>query len=94
MNSNVQCLLCPFKCRLQPNERGICQVRINLNGKLISLVYGKPATKHIDSIEKKPIFHMLPGSQSYSIATYGCNLGCKFCQNWELSQTKPEGWSK
>jgi len=88
--SKVQCLLCPFKCKLSENERGICQVRMNLDGELVSLVYGKPATYHIDPIEKKPIFHMYPGSRAFSIATFGCNLGCKFCQNWQLSQSAPE----
>lgn len=90
MKNKVQCLLCPFKCVLKPGERGICQVRVNMNGKLISLVYGKPATMHIDPIEKKPVFHLMPGSTAFSIATFGCNLGCKFCQNWQLSQTRPE----
>ncbi len=90
MAGKVQCFLCPFKCVLKPDERGICQVRMNINGKLISLVYGKPAVMNIDPIEKKPIFHLFPGSQAFSVATFGCNLGCKFCQNWQLSQTKPE----
>lgn len=90
MNNKVQCLLCPFKCTMKPGERGICQVRMNLDGKLISLVYGRPATVHVDPIEKKPIFHLYPGSRAFSIATFGCNLGCKFCQNWQLSQSKPE----
>ncbi|MBN1898146.1 MAG: AmmeMemoRadiSam system radical SAM enzyme [Spirochaetes bacterium] len=90
MASTVQCLLCPFQCILKENQRGICQVRINLKGKLVSLVYGKPATVHVDPIEKKPIFHMLPGSKSFSVATFGCNLGCKYCQNWQLSQSKPD----
>lgn len=88
---SVQCLLCPFKCILKPNQRGVCQVRVNLNGKLISLVYGKAASINIDPIEKKPIFHMYPGSDIFSIATFGCNLGCRFCQNWQLSQQKPDG---
>lgn len=90
MNTKVQCLLCPFKCVLNVNERGVCQVRVNKNGKLISLVYARPATMHIDPIEKKPMFHFYPGTKAFSIATAGCNLGCKFCQNWQLSQAKPE----
>ncbi len=90
MGKKVQCLLCPFKCVLDEGERGVCRVRANIDGKLVSLVYGKPAAVHIDPIEKKPIFHMLPGSKAFSIATFGCNLGCKFCQNWQLSQSNPE----
>ncbi len=90
MSNQVQCLLCPFKCTLKPGERGVCQVRMNMDGKLISLVYARPATMHVDPIEKKPLFHLYPGSGAFSLATFGCNLGCKFCQNWQLSQTKPE----
>ncbi len=90
MSKKVQCLLCPFKCILDEGERGVCYVRVNIGGKLISLVYGKPAAVHVDPIEKKPIYHMYPGSGAFSIATFGCNLGCKFCQNWQLSQGKPE----
>jgi pyruvate formate lyase activating enzyme len=75
---------------LGPNERGNCRVRVNLDGRLITLVYGKPCSVHIDPIEKKPMFHFLPGTQILSIATAGCNLHCKFCQNWEISQANPE----
>ncbi len=71
-------------------QRGDCRVRINIGGKLTTLVYGKPCAVHVDPIEKKPVFHMLPGSQSFSIATAGCNLHCKFCQNWGISQREPE----
>lgn len=70
--------------------RGDCRARINLNGKLHTLTYGDPCAVHIDPIEKKPIFHMLPGSTSFSIATAGCNLHCKYCQNWSISQVPPE----
>ncbi len=86
----VQCLLCPAECLLADYQVGICRVRINRDGKLYSLVYGKPCAVHVDPIEKKPIFHMLPGTRSFSIATAGCNLTCQFCQNWEISQTNPE----
>lgn len=86
----VQCLLCPAECLLADYQVGICRVRINRDGKLFSLVYGKPCAVHVDPIEKKPIFHMLPGTGSFSIATAGCNLTCQFCQNWEISQTNPE----
>ena len=70
--------------------RGDCRVRINLGGKLQTLVYGNPCAVHIDPIEKKPMFHMLPGTTAFSIATAGCNLQCKFCQNWSISQVPPE----
>lgn len=90
MSESVQCQLCPRRCRLQEGMRGDCRVRMNIGGKLHTLVYGNPCAVHIDPIEKKPIFHMLPGSTSFSIATAGCNLHCKFCQNWEISQSPPE----
>jgi len=86
----VQCKLCPRFCVINERERGNCGVRENQNGKLVSLVYGKPCAANVDPLTKKPIFHMLPGSNSYSIGTAGCNLACKYCQNWEISQTKPE----
>lgn len=86
----VECLLCKRKCRLMEGQRGDCRARINLDGKLQTLVYGKPCSVHIDPIEKKPLFHVLPQSSSFSIATAGCNLHCKFCQNWQISQRTPE----
>lgn len=86
----VKCLLDPLECELAEFERGICRVKANIGGELKSLVYGKIASAHVDPIEKKPLFHVLPGSRSFSIATAGCNLGCVFCQNWELSQSNPE----
>jgi pyruvate formate lyase activating enzyme len=86
----VECLLCEKRCRLRQGERGDCRVRLNIDGKLQTLVYGKPCAVHVDPIEKKPIFHMLPGSGAFSIATAGCNLHCKYCQNWEISQREPE----
>jgi pyruvate formate lyase activating enzyme len=86
----VQCQLCPNRCTLPNLARGLCGVRINLEGKLYSLVYGKPVAIHVDPIEKKPLSHFLPGTTAFSIATAGCNLGCAFCQNWQISQAKPE----
>lgn len=86
----VQCSLCPRNCSLIEGQRSFCRVREVEKGKLYSLVYGIPCSIHIDPIEKKPIFHMLPGTTSFSIATTGCNLRCKFCQNWSISQAKPE----
>ncbi len=86
----VQCGLCPNRCTLGNLSRGLCGDRINLEGKLYSLVYGKPIAIHIDPIEKKPLSHFLPGTTAFSISTAGCNLGCVFCQNWQISQVKPE----
>ncbi len=86
----VQCQLCPRYCRLKENQRGDCLARINKNGKMHTLVYGNPCSVHIDPVEKKPLFHVLPESNAFSIATAGCNLHCKYCQNWQISQSKPE----
>ena len=86
----VQCELCPRGCVLDEGQRGNCRVRANKDGKVITLVYGKPCAVHVDPIEKKPLFHFLPGSSAFSIATAGCNLHCKFCQNWDISQANPE----
>ena len=85
-NKNVTCFLCPHNCQIKPGKRGQCNVRENINGKLYSLVYGKIIAEHIDPIEKKPIYHALSGSSSYSIGTVGCNLSCRNCQNWQISQ--------
>jgi pyruvate formate lyase activating enzyme len=87
----VRCRLCAHGCLIPPEGRGICQVRQNREGTLYSLVYGKPISGNPDPIEKKPLFHFLPGSRSYSIATIGCNFQCGFCQNWDISQYLREG---
>lgn len=89
-NKKVQCQLCPRTCLLSEGEKGFCRVRINKEGKLFSLVYGKPCSLALDPIEKKPFYHFLPGSFSLSLATVGCNLKCKYCQNWRLSQSNLE----
>jgi pyruvate formate lyase activating enzyme len=89
----VKCLLCTHNCVLRNGERGKCRARINSNGELRSLVYGRPVATHVDPIEKKPFYHFLPGSQAFSFATSGCPLRCKFCQNWEISQSKPEDFN-
>jgi len=86
----VMCLLCPHKCILREGQRSLCKVREPKGGKLYSLVYELPCSVHVDPIEKKPIYHMFPASKSFSIATAGCNLRCKFCQNWQISQEYPE----
>jgi len=82
----VQCSLCSHRCLITPGKRGICGVRENQDGVLYSLVYDKVIARNIDPIEKKPLFHFLPGSTSYSIATPGCNFRCKHCQNADISQ--------
>ena len=85
----IQCNLCPNLCVLSPGQYGLCKARKNIQGKLYSLVYGQIATSHVDPIEKKPFFHVLPGKAAFSIATTGCNIQCLFCQNWEISQIFP-----
>lgn len=87
--NRVHCLLCPNSCRLPEGGIGMCRVRKNVGGKLFSLSYGQIATAHVDPIEKKPFYHVLPGAQAYSLATPGCNMRCLFCQNWEISQAFP-----
>ncbi|MCP4688625.1 MAG: AmmeMemoRadiSam system radical SAM enzyme, partial [Desulfobacterales bacterium] len=82
----VRCNVCNHRCIVKDGKRGICGVRENSSGKLESLVYGKLIATHVDPIEKKPLFHLMPGSLSYSIATVGCNLKCLFCQNADISQ--------
>lgn len=88
----VKCLLCAQQCVLLPNETGKCRSRRNVGGELRSLVYGRPISIHIDPIEKKPFYHFLPGSAAFSLATSGCPLRCKFCQNWQISQASPEDY--
>ena len=87
-DSQVKCHLCHHRCRILPSYRGICGVRENRDGVLYSLVYGLVIAENIDPIEKKPLFHVLPGTKSYSIATVGCNFRCTFCQNHEISQVR------
>ena len=86
----IECGLCPRKCKLGDKERGYCGVRENDAGTYYTLVYGKACARNIDPIEKKPFFHVLPGTKALSFATAGCNVNCKFCQNWEISQVRPE----
>jgi pyruvate formate lyase activating enzyme len=86
----VQCKLCPRECLVAPGDRGYCRVRENRGGTYYSLVHSRVVAAHIDPVEKKPFFHFLPGSLAFSVATAGCNVNCKFCQNWEISQARPE----
>ncbi len=83
----VRCGLCRFRCLIGDGGRGICAVRENRGGTLYSLVYGKAVAEHVDPIEKKPLYHFLPGSTSYSVATVGCNFRCLHCQNYSISQS-------
>jgi pyruvate formate lyase activating enzyme len=85
-DEKVRCLLCNHKCLIKSGAKGICRVRENRSGTLMSLVYGQVIARHTDPIEKKPLFHFLPGTRSYSIATVGCNFTCLFCQNADISQ--------
>ena len=86
----VECQVCPRKCRVGDVERGYCGARENRRGIYYSLGYALPCAVHVDPIEKKPFFHYLPGTKSFSLGTAGCNMDCKFCQNWEMSQARPE----
>lgn len=86
----IECTLCPRFCKLGDKERGYCGVRENIGGNYYTLVYGKACAINVDPIEKKPFFHFLPKTNALSIATAGCNVNCKFCQNWEISQARPE----
>ena len=85
----VQCQKCPHECTLAPGDVGLCRNRVNVDGTVYSIAYGNPCAVHVDPIEKKPLFHFLPSSHSFSIAVAGCNLRCLNCQNWEISQASP-----
>lgn len=91
LDGKVRCSLCNHMCTIVQDRTGICGVRENREGRLYTLVYGKAFSYNVDPIEKKPLFHFLPGSYSFSFATVGCNFSCLHCQNWEISQfTKEE----
>lgn len=87
-SKKVQCFLCSHYCTIEQEMFGFCGVRKNINGSLYTYSYGNLVASNVDPIEKKPLYHVLPGSKSYSIATYGCNFRCGFCQNWQISQKK------
>lgn len=87
-NSKLLCTLCPRYCEIGPGQAGFCYIRQNINGKLYSIGYGRPTGFAIDPIEKKPLNHFYPGTKILSFGTAGCNLGCKFCQNWTTSKAK------
>lgn len=86
----VMCLTCPNACVLSPGDRSACRSRVNLDGTLYSLSYGNPCAANVDPMEKKPLYHFTPGSRVFSIAAAGCNFRCLNCQNWEISQARPE----
>jgi pyruvate formate lyase activating enzyme len=88
-NNKVMCEICPNRCILAPGDRSVCRSKVNMAGTLYSLVYGNPCAVNLDPIEKKPLFHFLPQTRAFSIATAGCNFRCLNCQNWEISQAKP-----
>jgi len=85
----VRCLICPNECNIKEGDSGDCRSRVNKNGKLYSIAYGNPCAVHIDPIEKKPLYHFLPGTTAFSVAVAGCSLACLNCQNWEISQKSP-----
>jgi pyruvate formate lyase activating enzyme len=85
----LKCQICPTQCQIKPEEHGECRTRYHKDDKLYTIAYGNPCAVHVDPIEKKPLFHFLPQSNAFSIATAGCNLACLNCQNWEISQASP-----
>lgn len=89
-NKRVLCNLCPRKCEVADLERGGCGVRENRGGEYFTLVYNRPCSLRVDPIEKKPLYHFLPSTKAFSTATAGCNIWCRFCQNWSISQKRPE----
>ncbi len=86
----LKCLLCPHHCRLREGQEGLCRVRVNREGRLLTLNYAEVASLALDPIEKKPLYHFYPGSLIFSAGTFGCNLACAFCQNYSLAHDKPE----
>lgn len=89
-DERIKCVLCPRECLIGNRERGWCGVRENHKGTYYTLVYANPCAVHVDPIEKKPFYHFLPATTAFSISTAGCNFNCKYCQNWEISQRRPE----
>ncbi len=87
-DGRVLCTLCPRYCKIPVGSRGFCHIRRNINGQLITTGYGRSTGFGIDPVEKKPLYHFYPGSKVLSFGTVGCNLGCKFCQNWHISKSR------
>jgi pyruvate formate lyase activating enzyme len=88
---SVRCIACAHRCVLRPSRVGLCGVRQNRGGRLYTLVYGQVVASQAEPIEKKPLYHFLPGSEAFSVATQGCNFHCSYCQNWHISQAHREG---
>ena len=86
----IHCYLCPRHCRIHEGQAGFCFIRVNRGGALFSLGYAHPAAIQVDPIEKKPLNHFLPGTRVFSMGTAGCNMGCFFCQNWDISKSKAD----
>ncbi len=93
-NGRVLCKLCPHYCVIDEGQRGLCQVRENRSGSLYSLVFGNTVAQNVDRVEKKPLFHFYPGSNTYSLATAGCNFHCQYCTNWQVSQMSAEQFAE
>jgi len=89
-DGRIDCLLCPHACAIAPGHTGVCRVRLNENGRLWAITYGRPVAVHVDPIEKKPLYHFMPGSRILSLGMAGCNLSCAFCQNYDISQARPD----
>lgn len=89
-DGHVACELCPHRCVIAPNKYGVCRVRQNINGRLISRSYGHVTSLALDPVEKKPLFHVEPGAKLLSVGSFGCNFRCEFCQNWQISQSRPD----
>ncbi|MFO7655969.1 MAG: AmmeMemoRadiSam system radical SAM enzyme [Bacteroidales bacterium] len=92
--SRVTCLLCPHTCKIKDGAVGTCKVRRNRDGKLLSENYGLVSAVGFDPVEKKPLYHFYPGSVILSIGSFGCNMKCSCCQNWQISQASPDGHSR
>ncbi|MEW6610447.1 MAG: AmmeMemoRadiSam system radical SAM enzyme [Patescibacteria group bacterium] len=88
----VQCVACAWRCTIAEGKRGVCGVRQNVGGSLQLLVYSYPVSVNLDPVEKKPLYHFLPGTQIFSLGTVGCNFACDFCQNFDISQVSKTGW--
>jgi pyruvate formate lyase activating enzyme len=89
-DQKIECGICPKKCRIADLERGYCGNKENRKGSFYSMIYSQPCSIHVDPIEKKPLFHYLPSTMAFSIAAAGCNFECRFCQNWNIAQYRPE----
>ena len=88
-DGRIQCDLCPRECKLHDGQRGLCYVRARIDDEIVLTTYGRSSGFCVDPIEKKPLNHFLPGTSVLSFGTAGCNLACRFCQNWDISTAKP-----